>query len=202
VPSWAVDRETRPLTVAALNANAKVVAAARGPFDFVLWGDSITDFIHMRAQAAFDRAFGGNAVALGVGGNTVEELAGRLMRGREKPRWDPRVAALLVGINNLNWSKTEPAEKLEYLLTWMRAVMPTTKIIVMGLLPCTRVDVRSVNERYRALAAKLGCTYVDCGAGMSASDTRYFVDGTHPSAAGYDRVFACLRPVVQQLRGG
>jgi hypothetical protein len=127
-------------TVAAVNASGQRP-------DLIMWGDSLT------ALSAFDSpapwaahfgdlaaaAVGGGALPLGVNGSTVENLAWRIVLGGERPAAPPRVAALLVGVNNLYKGQYRPedrpaplAEELEWLVRWLQAAMPSTQV---GALP-------------------------------------------------------------------
>ena len=68
------------------------------------------------------------ALPLGVSGSTVEMLAWRLAVGGERPEPPPRVAALLIGINNLYKDVSDPAVPLEWLVRWLRAAWPYTQV--------------------------------------------------------------------------
>lgn len=176
--------------------NVKVVRDARGPWDVVLWGDSITANVNASPEArrVFRKYFGRNAVALGVGGNTVEELAWRIVLGGEAPREAPGCVCVLAGVNNLNWSRRDPGPKMDWLLGWLRARYPRTRLVVMALLRNERTpaaDLEAVNASYEAAAARHNAVFARCG-----DDLDSFVDDLHPDAAGYDLVFRRLRRVT------
>lgn len=101
-----------------------------GRLDVLLWGDSLTSAFMREPQKAWKAHFGDLArtVALGMSGSTIEALAWRLVRGGELPAMPPRVAVLLIGVNNVVRGIEEPAEKLEWLLQWLQATWPNTQV--------------------------------------------------------------------------
>lgn len=183
--------------------NARVVAdmnASGGCFDFVLYGDSITAFLGENPDV-FARHFGDKkAAALGVSGNSVEQLAWRIMNGDERPARAPQCIAFNIGINNVIWGNFQAAAAhMEELLTWCRAAYPSTRLVLMALLPASRQfgDVSGANRTYRAIAQRLGITFADCGAGMNPSRRELYSDGLHPTAQGHDVVLRQLRGYVK-----
>lgn len=209
VPKWVRGdpaKETRPERRESGARNAQLVQKAnkdRTRYDFVLYGDSITNnLVAVKFKDAWAKSFGDlkHAAALGVGGNTVEELSWRVAVGKEKFEVAPRCVAILVGINNIKRVFTDPVERLDtFLLPWMRATWPTTKIVLLNMLPNADKDVRPFNERYRLVASKHGATYATCGADIDPRNKVDMPDGTHPSAAGYAKILPCLRRVFDEL---
>jgi lysophospholipase L1-like esterase len=196
-PAWAAPSGA----TAAHVANTRVVASANAAgqcLDVVLYGDSITAFLG-RNPGVLRSAFGNKRVAaLGVGGNTIEQLAHRITRGDERLARAPRAAVFNIGVNNLIWAPDampEATTRLSELLRWMKAAYPSTTLVLMALLPASpkfTTRIAATNRAYRAMADRLGVTFVDCGAGMDPSDTRLYSDGLHPTAAGHAKVLACL----------
>lgn len=184
--------------------NAKLVTEAnksKTRYDFVLYGDSITQFVADKNMDIWNKYFGGmKSAPLGVSGNTVEEVSWRVALGKERFAVSPKCVAILIGINNLKWSKTapDPAEKLDaFLLPYMRAVWPDSKILLLGVLPNKFVDVNPTNAKYKKIAEKHGVQYVSCGSDMVPTNTKDFKDGTHPAPDGYHKLYSCLKPLVQ-----
>ena len=204
VPSWVRFGNQKESRMNEHKTNKREVAKANlasRRLDLVMYGDSITSF-HAKDRSVWDKHFGGKgALPLAMGGSTLPELAWRVMLGEERPQLDPRVAVILVGINDLKNAKTDPAPNLESLVQWMKAAMPGSKIVVLGLLPNAYVNVVPTNVKYAALAKRRGVTYLDCGRGMNPSDKKLFKDGTHPTAAGHDVVLRCLKAGVSRLLG-
>ena len=177
---------------------AQIGANTAGPLDCILYGDSITSFIHEdpKKQAAFTKFFPKKALALGVGGNHVEQLAWRLAKGGEVPKYQPRMVCLLIGVNNLNYVRNDPSVPLAWIISFLKTVMPSTKIVIMALLPTTEAPaaqlVKSTNAAYEALAARMGVTYAACGQSIDPK-SNMLQDGLHPTASGYDAIFSELK---------
>lgn len=213
VPAWVRGdpfKETSESRRAAAARNAKIVEAANRAkirYDFVLYGDSITQYVGDKYMDVWNKHFGHlRAAPLGIGGNTVEELSYRVALGRERFATGPRVVGILIGINNVNHGRAgskDPSEKLDqFLLPYLRATWPDSRILLLGMLPCVRADVRPYNAKYRRIAEKHGAQYLACGADLDPADRRYFPDGTHPSAEGYHKVYPCVRRAVDAALSG
>jgi len=170
-------------------------------YDVVQYGDSITANLATKFTREWKEFAGGwKAAPLGIGGTSVQELTWRLMAGGEKFAKDPKVVILLIGIINLKYPQNgDPTEPLDYLLTWMRAAMPSSKILLLNILPNDKADVAGTNKKYERLAAKHGIKFSTCGSDLNPRDTKHFVDGTHPASDGYRRLFKCLKPVVASM---
>ncbi|KAL4430554.1 hypothetical protein ABPG77_005794 [Micractinium sp. CCAP 211/92] len=176
-------------------------------YDFLLYGDSITQLISQQSQeewaALFPPAQGWLAAPLGVAGNDVEDLTWRVIGGSELPQLAPRCIALLIGTNDVN-SHTELADQiayLEYLLDFLQAAFPTTKFVLWRLLPREGLDMEPVNLAYQALAVQRGLTWITCGSDLDASNPAVLYDGTHPTPATQTQLLRCLAPTVYKLVG-
>lgn len=202
-PSWAKMTINERVREAHNRTTGIVQRANRAAlrYDVVLYGDSITTNLTREfAREWSEFAAGWKAEHLGIEGSSVEELAWRLMDGGEKLALDPRVVILLVGINNLKWGKRQdPSDKLDYLLGWMRAAMPSSKIVLLGLLPNSVVNVAATNRNFARVAAKHGVTFSSCGSDLNPHNPAHFKDGTHPASEGYRRLFSCLKAVISPM---
>ena len=171
--------------------------AAGKRFDFVLYGDSITVF-HAADPSVMQR-YHPNAAALGVRGNTLEQLAWRIFQGQERLVPDPKIVAVHIGVNNLLQSKRDPSTRMREFLAALKKTYPTSRLVVMALLPTSRPEARSsianVNQAYKGACADEGVTFAQCGSDLvPGSDA--MPDGLHPSAYGQDRVHECLRKLI------
>lgn len=211
VPSWARPPSAwQPPGAKAHEANKKEVKAADASgrrLDLALYGDSITAVVRDYAKVPRLRALmldpfwrGTRFAALGVPGNTVADLAWRLASGAEKPRLDPAVVVFWIGTNDLTRGGA-PADRLDWLLGWARSAMPASRLVVLGLLPRTGVDVRPTNSRYAAVAKRRGADFVDCGRGLDPGG-RDYVDGLHLQPSGYVPVMRCLAARVKAASPG
>lgn len=204
--TWAFGDVSRP----AHRANVREVRRQdkkHEPYDVVVYGDSITSGLGAVLETPWGRAsvlapfFGPsvNFAAFGCPANVVEDVAWRLMSGREKPRMDPRVVVFWIGTNNLGASNQErPEERLDALVAWTKKAMPASHVVILSLLPRTTVDVRPTNAKYARLAAKHGATYVACGQNLDPTSQAY-LDGLHIHPDTYAVVTKCLAARIGSL---
>lgn len=191
VPAWA--KQSTALTWA-YGHNAKVMAEAnakRTKFDVILYGDSITWYHMFENTTSFKKHFGRyTAVPMGVGGATVEDLTLRMMT-TEKPLVPPKAMAIMIGTNNRDLN--ELFTRLELLLTWAKRTFPTTRIVLAAVTPEAKGwGWKQKNAGYKAIAAKLGIPFAQCGLELNPLDPSLFPDGLHPNAKGYDILLPCL----------
>jgi lysophospholipase L1-like esterase len=207
IPSWVrgdpfLDKREKVVNAAKRNASIVEQANKSGArYDFVLYGDSITQRVGDKYMDVWKEHFGhlGRSAPLGVGGNTVEELSFRLSKGREKFAIGPRVVAVLIGVNNLRSAENDPAPLLgEFLVPYIRAVWPDTTLLLLGILPVESHDVRPYNAKYEQIARKHGAVYLSCGDDIDPRNKRDMPDGVHPGPSGYKKLFSCLRRAVDK----
>ena len=194
VPSWVSLGKQKDEQTGEHETNRRVVEAANRAgttFDLVMYGDSITAY-HMKDPAVWRKYFDPRkATPLAMGGSNVAELAARIIQRGENLANDPRNIVLLIGINDIKpWKYTDPAPRLDFLVQWLQAAHPTSRIFVMALIPNAERDVRSVNAKYRALAEKRGAQFLEC-TGLDLN--KHYKDSTHPNAAGQDILMRCIK---------
>lgn len=90
---------------------------------------------------------------------------------------------------------------MDWLMTWMHANYPTSKLGLMALLPngnaTVTVDQSAANAAYAQIAARHSALFVDCAAsGYDPSILAHSKDGTHPAPAGNKLVLECLKTAV------
>lgn len=134
------------------------LAATPGVGGIAFLGDSIT---HMgKWDLLFPRAPISN---LGIAGERSGHLLDRL---DSLIAMNPEKLFILIGTNDL-WIDIpvdEIAANMETMLGRLRRDIPACRLYVQSVMPRQRkfaARVKAVNERYRALAAKHGATYVD-----------------------------------------
>jgi len=212
MPMWATQKPERTGWIDAHRMHTAEIQGATDPIDFVLYGDSITAFhsgivVSDRVggtSSVWDEIYADmHAIPAGIPGDRVGQVRWRLDRG-ESPETDPSVVGLLVGINDLLWGDpgapdvvtVQYAELLDHILE----TMPTSRVLVIALLPTKWKNTSRFNRRLFALveAAYPGVDVVDCGAGLSASSD-LFADGIHPSAAGHAVIHACISDKVRSM---
>lgn len=203
----------------------KLVFVGDSITDFWLLGDDPWIPGRFHGRPIWDESFGGadpknTALNIAISGDRTEHLLHRILpkaRGGlgqlDSPALNPEFIVLMVGINNSYAAESPVAESVfEGVLAVMRALharKPAAKLLVQSLLPTSEPSrdeavVKPVNARLAALARSpefsgfttwldLYPSFID---GQGRQDTRLFVDGLHPSEAGYrvwrDRLVSAL----------
>lgn len=124
------------------NSENEAAAASSNP-ELVLIGDSITD--NYRRNQPPDQAFQPiwqkfyapfHALNFGVSGNTTQDVLKRIDQGILDDL-KPRVALILIGTNNTSFGQSvdETKEGVKKVVTAVRAKLPNTRILLVGILP-------------------------------------------------------------------
>ena len=164
--------------------------------DVAFLGDSLTDFYPV-AQAFPDYVTANR----GIGGDTTFELEERLDVSVYALK--PKVAVLLIGVNNLDTAM----DNYERILQGLAANLPETRVVVLSLTPVGSAwadknpQVALHNVEIGALALKYGYTYVDIftplyDININALADVYSMDGVHLTDAAYHKITECLTPVL------
>jgi len=203
----------------------KLVFVGDSITDFWLLGDDPWIPGRMHGRRIWDESFAGaeprnRALNIGISGDRTEHLLFRILPKAQGGLGEldaaalaPEFFVLMVGINN---SYAPEAPVADSVFDGVRAVMralharkPGTRLLLQSILPTSEPErdasvVRPVNARLVALAAEpefapfttwldLVPSFVD---GEGRQDARLFVDGLHPSEAGYrvwrDRLLPAL----------
>jgi hypothetical protein len=201
VPSWIRFGPQRDNRIQECEENKRAVQNSRSKLDLVMYGDSITAFHQHYPQAWQKIMIGMDALALGMGGSIIPELAWRIMKGGELPLIEPRNIVLLIGINDLKHAHTpvqQIASQITDLMKWLREVFPSCRLVLLALVPNAAVDVDPVNKQYQQLVKNIdNSIYADCGAGLDPLDKTLYADGTHPTTLAYERtILPCVRQAV------
>lgn len=209
---------------------AKLVEARRGPVDLVFLGDSITqdyeksgppawqDFVPVWQRFYGDR----HALNLGFAGDATSHLLWRMEHG-EVDGMSPKVAIILIGANGLgrlHWSTEQNVRGIGAVVAETRRKLPTTKILLLGVLPSDRsaYATETTREINRSLTAEYGghavpnVTFLDESAVFLRNgviDRTLFLDPLltppapplHPTAEGQARLAAAIEPTLASLLG-
>ena len=208
---------------------AKQAALRAGPVDLVWYGDSITQQFEAdgpqpwaRFKPVWDRFYAPrHAVNLGFKGDATAHLLWRIEHG-EADGIHPRLAVILIGANNfghLHWPAGPTLIGIETIVGTLRARLPGTRLLVLGVLPSIRslwVDANTA-ELNRALAARYRAgdeaVFVDVtGLFLKPSktvDPADFIDPhlappdppLHPTAQMAERIAEAIEPTVSRLMG-
>ncbi len=201
--------------------------------DFWLLGDDPWIPGRMHGRPIWDESFGGavpenRALNIGISGDRTEHLLHRILPKSQgglgqldAPALAPEFFVLMVGINN-SYAPEAPVADSVYagVLAVMRALharKPQARLLLQSLLPTSEPGrdgavVRPVNARLAELARSpefagfttwldLHPAFVDA---QGRQDARLFLDGLHPSEAGYrvwrDRLVAALEAARRARR--
>jgi lysophospholipase L1-like esterase len=179
----------------------------------VFLGDSLTARWATEGKAAWEaqlQPFG--AVQFGVGEERTQNLLWRVQNG-QLGRLTPKVVVVLIGTNNLGHNTAEQtAEGITAVVEEVRARDPACRVLLLGILPrghspseAVRAKLADVNARVADLAggpvrfADVGGCLLD---GRGVLSPEMAPDGLHLSPAGYDRLAAALRPLLEELLRG
>ncbi len=203
----------------------KLVFVGDSITDFWLLGDDPWIPGRLHGRRIWDESFGGavpqnRALNIGISGDRTEHLLFRILPKTQGGLGEldaaalaPEFFVLMVGINNSYAPEAPVADSVfEGVLAVMRSLharKPGARLMLQSILPTSEpardaTVVRPVNARLMALAASpefagfstwldLFPSFVDA---QGRQDARLFVDGLHPSEAGYrvwrDRLVAAL----------
>ena len=177
--------------------------------DIVFLGNSITDGCEWNELLART-----DVRNRGISGDTsmgVYDRLGTITRGH------PAKIFLMIGINDLAAGIGLDAVELHVamIVKRIKSDSPSTRLYLQSVLPLNTAftafpghkarkdDVAELNRRYKALAQRLGVTYVDLYTPMIDPETqeldiRYTNDGLHLLGAGYRRWAEVIRPYLDE----
>ncbi len=168
---------------------AYVEEAKKGGIDLLLLGDSITEAWRGQRELWAERFAPLRAANFGLAGDGTQHLLWRLRNG-EFDGLRPRTVMLMIGSNNLGVYKQDVESTVagvKALVEELRQRTPSTKILLLGILPRLDLDLKEkIREANAALAKLQGATFLDFG---SRLEPAMLPDGMHLSAAGF-RIWA------------
>lgn len=189
--------------------------------DIVFLGNSITQGIgglrpnvtYKPGLAAFDAAFSRYKwMSAGISGDRTQHILWRLQHGTYAEA-KPKVIVLTIGVNNFSDdSASEIAAGIAEILKWMKANLPSTKIILVGPLPAgikkeddkrlKYEQVQSIIRNYKQknmVYLPLKELFVKAGGDMNTDDVSG--DGIHLLPQGYEVWAKALKEVIEKEMG-
>ena len=176
-----------------------VARVRQGSVDLLMIGDSITQGWRDEGRRVWERYYGHRlAVNLGSNSDRTEQVLWRLQHG-DIDGIHPKAAVVLIGTNN-SGTRADPPEEtvagVRAIVTLLRAKLPETKILLLGIFPrgATATDSlrrlnRAINDRLRGLADGQHVHYLDLGHLFLDRDGRLkrdlMPDLLHPNEQGY-----------------
>jgi lysophospholipase L1-like esterase len=187
--------------------------AARGGYDLVFIGDSITEAWPLEGGAAWREHFGPlKAGAFGIGGDQTQHVLYRFQQG-EFTGLAPKVVTLLIGTNNFGLQEDGPADVLrgiQAVVARIVAEWPRARLLIQGILPSgaepsdpRRHQILALNTLLGPWAHAHGHAYWDAAAiftdGQGRLDLQLLPDALHPNALGYARWAPALKAQLLPL---
>ncbi|WP_150308521.1 GDSL-type esterase/lipase family protein [Planctomonas psychrotolerans] len=165
----------------------------------VFLGDSITEV------GRWDEWFPEmNALNLGVGGNTTEDV---IARRQEVIDAEPHTVVLLIGTNDLSNRRSGPehiVRNIETILVTLRRDLPGARLVMQSVLPRGREftdRVHEINVHLRQFCPVVKAEWVDVWPALAMDDgelnPEYTDDRLHLNEAGYTAWVDVLRPALE-----
>ena len=192
-----------------------VTRAATGRYPVVFLGDSITNYwATLGGAASWRKSLAPlGAAAFGVPEDIAQDLIWRVENGELMGH--PEVAVVEVGTNNLGAgdSVSDTVTAITGVVDAIEAASPSTKILLLGLLPRgaspadpLRAEVAAVNAQLAGLADGDRVRYLDLGPAVTlpgGAITPNFLapDYVHPNARGYRALTAAILPTLDSMLG-
>ncbi|MCX7008957.1 MAG: GDSL-type esterase/lipase family protein [Kiritimatiellaeota bacterium] len=191
-----------------------VATLAKDKPDFVIMGDSITKAWEMEGKAAWAKYIAPlKAAPFGIAGDGVEHLLWRVENSGIGKDFQPKLVAILIGVNNLfNADAPEIAAGTKLLIAEIQQRSPSTKILLLGIFPvgekpddARRPMIKDVNALYGKLADQRRIFYMDIGDSFldpngSISKNTLF-DFVHCTPKAYDIYAGKLSSKAKELMG-
>jgi len=208
-----VPRTDEKATNRFLELNRRVKDSA-GRAEVIFIGDSITQGWEGSGKEVWAKYYGPrHALNLGIGSDHTQPVLWRLEQGN-LDGLKPRVAVVLIGVNNLPEETNTPRMVLEGVTAVVRRLrekLPETKILLLGIFPfredfhLQRAKGLQVNQALRKLADGRWVHFLDCGHIFIEPDGRIskemMPDFVHLTPKGYRLWAEALEPKLVQLLG-
>jgi lysophospholipase L1-like esterase len=195
--------------------NAFVDRAKLGRIPLLFIGDSLTYAWLLDGRETWDAHFANvGAEDFGIGGDRTEDVRWRATNG-ELDGIAPRAVVLEIGTNDLAVGRSvgATADGISACVSTIRAKLPGTVIVLIGLLPRgaggpgtqERRDVAAVNARIAKLDDRRMVRYIDTGGAFLKPNGElraelYRFDYIHLSGQGYRTWADALSPVLARIR--
>ncbi|KAJ6637214.1 Platelet-activating factor acetylhydrolase IB subunit alpha2 [Pseudolycoriella hygida] len=174
----------------------------------LFYGDSIVEGWGWNT-ALWERSFGHlGAANYGIGGDGTQNVLWRIING-EVENISPRIIVIMIGTNNVgSFSEEDIARGISAIVDELRTRLPTTRILLLGILPRTNSATTAFVERINVIvSARENLNTVRF---LNMRDSFYvngqFIaqlfssgDFLHLSAAGYLRWDETMHPLFNEM---
>ena len=187
-----------------------VQKARKGGIDVLFLGDSLTKGWSESGKEVWRKSYAPlKALNIGIGGDTTRQVLWRLEHGAMEGI-QPRVVVLMIGVNNIftqTGTDDEIAEGIGAVVQKVRSLNPSSKILLLGLLP---LGNEAQNGRLKAINAKIATLaapdvrFLDMSSDFQDENGRaklalYLADQVHLAGSGYEVWNAAMTPVLQEM---
>lgn len=188
--------------------------ADEGPVEILFLGDSITQGWAFDGKEVWQAHYAERAAAnFGIGGDTTQQVLWRIGEGGELEKVRPKVCVLMIGTNNFgirNDDADEVAKGIEATVAAIRAKLPETKVLLLGIFPRDaaadtdyRRRIAKVNERIAKLDDGAAIRYLDLGPKFLQADgtlsAEIMPDFLHLSPRGYEIWADSMEPLLSEM---
>jgi lysophospholipase L1-like esterase len=146
---------------------------------------------------------------IGIAGEITQSILWRLKRGAIDGI-NPKIIVLMIGINNLSTddSAADTVRGIKGILSVLRNKLPNAKILLLAILPRDAKITPSALQQRIIDANKLlsqlhddKIYFLDLGPlAQGKSSAGFFIDGLHPSLAGYQQLGPPLARAIETLK--
>jgi lysophospholipase L1-like esterase len=194
-----------------------VKIAQAGGVDLLFLGDSITDFWRNRGSNVWNHYYGvRHAANFGISGDRTQHVLWRIDNG-ELDGIKPKVVVLMIGTNNTGkeWDGSprntvpETITGVQAVVARIRAKLPDTKILLLGIFPRGTLDdpQRAEVALINTVIAKLDdgnlVRYLDIGPQFLEADgtlpKSIMPDLLHPNERGYQIWADAMEPTLAAM---
>ncbi len=190
-----------------------VTRTAQGGIDVVFFGDSITQGWGGEGKEVWERTYAPlKAVNYGIGGDGTRQVLWRIQHG-EVEALKPKLVVLKIGTNNLYsdanaGSDEEIAKGIATVVQELRTRLPTTRILLLGILPRQNAHFCGRIAKINAISATLDdgkqVRWLDMGASFLAAPGQvvkecFGPDQLHLVKHGYEVWSTTMRPLFDEL---
>ena len=199
-----------------LRHSEKIGLMAKGEFDLLMLGDSITHNFESVGKEVWKKYFEPRkSINLGFGGDRTNHL---LWRIEHLPvlKKAPKGAVVLIGTNNICWGSDKPiqaAHGVKVIAEKLHEIYPSTEILILGLLPRRREISHPHRKQIIELNAYLPkllkdipkVKYLDIGKHFLDEkghlSKEMMPDTTHPSEKGHEVWAKAIEPELVRMVG-
>lgn len=186
--------------------------ARHGDAELIFVGDSLISLWRHNGRRAWRRYYQHrDALNLGAAGDQIQHTLWRLQNGNLQGL-SPRLAVLMVGVNNNYQPVEHVVAGLRKIIGYMRRGVPRTQILVLGILPYgerpgrQRHKVKQINRAVAAMADQRWIHFLDIGQLFVEPDGSITPgimthDFLHLTPLGYELWAGAMEPKLVELLG-